>query len=409
MLISVGMVVTGSLNTITTKLADNTKAVGINGGKSRQFNHPFLQAWFMFVGELLCLLVFRLMVLRASRKSKKDRDAIDCAEPFSPLIFVLPACCDMTATSLMYLGLTMTDASVFQMLRGSVIIFTGIFSIIWLKRKLYLFHWIGMSAVLIGCVIVGLASVLNKPTNSSEARNPELGNTLIVVAQVVTAVQMVVEERYVSGKNIPALQAVGWEGFFGVTILGLLLIPMYYIPAVDGLSETESGGSHFEDALDGFNQISNSVQLLLCICGTITSIACFNYFGISVTKSMSAVHRMVLDSIRTIVIWGVSLFLGWEQFQWMQMSGFCVLLFGTMVYNEILSLESLGVYYPDKEMQESLLPSKSAKKNRSASFSMLKNNVNPESKDGSHDGNKNSEIVADDWFSPKLSHYQTKA
>ena len=63
---------------------------------------------------------------------------------------------------------------------------------------------------------------------------------------------MVVEERYVSGKNIPALQAVGWEGVFGMTILGLLLIPMYYIPAVDGLSEMESGGSHFEDAIDGF-------------------------------------------------------------------------------------------------------------------------------------------------------------
>ena len=103
-----------------------------------------------------------------------------------------------------------------------------------------------------------------------------------------------------------------------MTILGLLLIPMYYIPAVDGLSEMESGGSHFEDAIDGFFQIKNSIQLLLCICGTISSIACFNYFGISVTKSMSAVHRMVLDSIRTIVIWCVSLFLGWETFEWMQ-------------------------------------------------------------------------------------------
>ena len=70
-------------------------------------------------------------------------------------------------------------------------------------------------------------------SNESEARNPGLGNTLIVVAQVVTAVQMVVEERYVSGKNIPALQAVGYEGF-GVIILGLLLVPMYF-PAVKGL------------------------------------------------------------------------------------------------------------------------------------------------------------------------------
>ena len=86
------------------------------------------------------------------------------------------------------------------------------------------------------------------------------------------------------------------------------------------------------------------------------------------------------------------------------MSGFCVLLFGTMVYNEILSLESLGIYYPEKDLQESLLPSKSMKKKRrtnkrSASFSMLE-----ETKygGGNDDGDQNNEIVADDWFSPKV-------
>lgn len=30
--------------------------------------------------------------------------------------------------------------------------------------------------------------------------------------QVITAAQMVVEEKYVGGLDIPALQAVGWEG-----------------------------------------------------------------------------------------------------------------------------------------------------------------------------------------------------
>jgi hypothetical protein len=34
----------------------------------------------------------------------------------------------------------------------------------------------------------------------------------------------------VAGLDIPALQAVGWEGTFGFSILGLLLVPMYFIP-----------------------------------------------------------------------------------------------------------------------------------------------------------------------------------
>ena len=55
----------------------------------------------------------------------------------------------------MYVGLNWTYASVFQMLRGAVIIFTGILSVIFLKRKLFLFHWVGMVVVLMGLALVG--------------------------------------------------------------------------------------------------------------------------------------------------------------------------------------------------------------------------------------------------------------
>ena len=44
---------------------------------------------------------------------------------FFSQIFLPPALCDMTATSVQYIGLTLTYASSFQMLRGAVIIFTG--------------------------------------------------------------------------------------------------------------------------------------------------------------------------------------------------------------------------------------------------------------------------------------------
>lgn len=37
---------------------------------------------------------------------------------------------------------------------------------------------------------------------------------LIIIAQIIQAIQMVVEEKFVSGQNIPPLQAVGWEGTY---------------------------------------------------------------------------------------------------------------------------------------------------------------------------------------------------
>lgn len=52
------------------------------------------------------------------------------------------------------------------------------------------------------------------------------------MAQIITATQMIVEEKYVSGRNVSPLQAVGWEGIFGFSVLSLLLIPMYFIKGI---------------------------------------------------------------------------------------------------------------------------------------------------------------------------------
>ena len=70
--------------------------------------------------------------------------------------------------------------------------------------------------------------------------------------------------------------------------------------------------------------------------GTTFSIAFFNFAGISVTKELSATTRMVLDSVRTLVIWGVSLAIGWQPFQALQLLGFAVLITGMCVYNDVV-------------------------------------------------------------------------
>jgi len=296
----------------------------------------------MFFGEFMCILVFKYAVWSAVRSNKRSPDE---SKPFSPVIFLLPACCDMAGTSLMYIGLTLTDASVFQMLRGSVVIFTGILSVVFLKRKLYAFQWASMLLVLIGTAIVGYASVAGDHSKSAVAKNPVLGDILIIVAQVVTAVQMVVEEKFVGGYNVSALQAVGYEGCWGTMILSTALIGLYFIPSEAGVL-----GS-FESTPDAISQVGSSGALLLAILLNMTSIAFFNYFGIAVTKAMSASHRMVLDTLRTIVIWVFSISYGWEkEFKPLQLVGFVVLIFGTMLYNEIIKIRSLFEYKSDTEM-----------------------------------------------------------
>ncbi|XP_003378025.1 hypothetical protein Tsp_02190 [Trichinella spiralis] len=249
------MVITGTLNTLAAKWADMMYGLG------RPFNHPFFQALLMFVGEFACLPAFFLIEhcwkrtkFSRSFEVTSDNDKLVDRQKFNFLIFLPATLCDMTATSIMYIGLTMTNASSFQMLRGATVIFTGIFSVAFLGMTLAVFKWIGMFLVLCGLIVVGVSDMMFSST-SAEISDPNRmisGDLLIVIAQIVIALQMVYEQKFISKYNVAPMLAVGLEGL-------------------------------------------------------IVSIAFFNFAGISVTKEMNATTRMVLDSVRVFFIWGVSL------------------------------------------------------------------------------------------------------
>ncbi|KAK8732160.1 hypothetical protein OTU49_007215, partial [Cherax quadricarinatus] len=187
--------------------------------------------------------------------------------------------------------------------------------------------------VLAGLVVVGLSDFLSSSEDTSDINGIITGDLLIVMAQIISATQMVVEERLLTKYNVPPLLAVGWEGVFGFLTLTVFLVPMYFIPA-GKFSGNQRGV--LEDAVDAFIQLANSGVLVAAIVLNIVSIAFFNFAGVSMTKEISATTRMVLDSVRTLVIWLVSLALRWQEFQYLQPIGFAVLVVGMMLYNDVV-------------------------------------------------------------------------
>jgi len=369
------MIIFGTFNTLSVKWADKMESKA-SDGTIQPFNHPFLQACGMFLGEMLCMIAFWVSKYMAKRRPQQPFPPIDdSAAPrkFNPFIFLPPALCDMTATSIQYIGLTLTYASSFQMFRGAVIIFTGIFSQIFLGRKMQWYKWMGIFLVISGLVTVGVNDVISsggsknttEPTDNHNLEDgrfwtpPEsvlrmygaegngtksdtdiiLGDALIFCSQIIVATQMVLEEKFISKYNVPALQAVGWEGTFGFTTLAILLIPFSFIYV--GPKFGNNPRHMLEDPYDGIVQLSNNPYLALAFCGTIISIAFFNFAGISVTKELSATTRMVLDSVRTISIWMFSIAVGWQTFSPLQLLGFAILLSGMCFYNDILILPGI--------------------------------------------------------------------
>jgi hypothetical protein len=135
-----------------------------------------------------------------------------------------------------------------------------------------------------------------------------MGDCLIIGSQILVSIQMVFEEKYTKKYQIPVLHAVGLEGIFGLLVMSTLLIPMYFINVGEKFGKNPR--HVLEDALDGFYQLGHNGLLLATYIATFTSIAIYYYVGMSITKEANATTRVVLDSIRILIIWGIAIAAG---------------------------------------------------------------------------------------------------
>ncbi|XP_074658914.1 solute carrier family 35 member F6-like [Tubulanus polymorphus] len=363
-LLAVGMLVTGSINTISKKAQNDVNVAGYynasanNTATPHDFHHPWFQTIIMFMGEFLCLIGFAY-----HRKKQRDEWQKELQERFEngedipdppdqgrvcQLILAIPTICDLIGTSVAGIGLIYVNGSVWQMLRGSMIVFAGIFSRIFLKRKLKFIHWSGIFIVCCGLVLVGISSVLEEKI-SDDAKNAIIGIVLIVCSQIVSAGQMIIEEMFLKKKNFHPLQVVGMEGTYGFLIMAFAVLPaMYFIPG-------SQLNNCYENSIDALYQIKNSPSLLIFCILYLLSIAFYNYFGLAVTKSLTAVHRTLIDACRTILVWIVDLVIYYafdknfgEEFNitygLLQIDGFFFLMIGTALYNELIDLSWLPCF-----------------------------------------------------------------
>lgn len=414
------MLLTGVCNTLLTKYQDNQCVRNCDDPdpkKRAHFEQPVIQTAQMFVGEMGCWVVVGLMALwrryvskdtgyEAVHASEADADAdadadaasIRSTEPLNPsgadgnnnitngssrgkpvpsdaalsgfrvLLLSLPAICDILGTTLMNAGLLLVAASIYQMTRGALVLFVGLFSVLFLKRRLHLFQWVSLVGVVLGVAVVGLAGAIwpdqqkkNKIPGGGDGDGAHadevgadallaiVGVLMIAGAQIFTATQFVLEEYLLERSTIDPIRVVGWEGIFGfsVTLLGMIVLHF-------AIGQTEHGKYGPFDMVEGWKQWTGNPQVLISSFLIMISIGGFNFFGLSVTRSVSATSRSTIDTCRTLFIWVVSLGLGWETFKWLQVAGFALLVYFTFLFNGIV--QPPFEFLRPKEPVEELLP-----------------------------------------------------
>ncbi|KAJ9496337.1 hypothetical protein LTR99_005528 [Exophiala xenobiotica] len=398
------MLLTGCANTILTKYQDQ-QCIRNCGDKNsvhrKYFEQPVIQTVQMFIGEMGSWLViagfwlYRYFIFSSreapllyrpvnTEDTEENEDAdndtvrptsrsasspalkplLPNADDRTPLtgwkvvLLGLPACCDIAGTTLMNVGLLFVAASIYQMTRGALVLFVGLFSVLFLKRKLYLYHWVSLLIVVLGVALVGLAGILysgdkNSPTSKDVAQDLHdalllardlvaqaadaevfravLGIFLIAFAQIFTATQFCLEEWILENYALEPLRVVAWEGLFGFIVTVVLQVILHFTVGI-----TKSGRYGYFDAEEGYRQILTNRAIGISSLAIMVSIGGFNFFGLSVTRSISATSRSIIDTCRTLFIWIVSLGLGWETFKWLQVVGFALLVYGTFMFNDLV-------------------------------------------------------------------------
>lgn len=347
-----GMLITGTINTLFTKIQFTQVSVGVQG-KPELFSKPWFSTWNMMFAMMLVGIVDQMV---KPRKGMKDAPLlIDEAPGASPdtsektsytkkvCLVAVPAAFDIVATALCAVGMLYIQASVWQMLRGSSIIFAAMLSVICLKRKLHAWNYLGLALCVVGVTVVGYANVLG---DTSSGRDPEdmiIGMSLVIAGQVVQAAQVVAEEFLMKSVDLPPLQIVGWEGFWGTLMMMVIVYPILWV-----MPGSDNG--HQEDPIDTWVMIKNSKPLAIVILTFMFSCATFNATGIAVTAMLSSIHRMMMDASRTLLIWAFGLFVHyyvdknspngevWTEYSWLQLVGFVILVTGQSIYGEVLKV-----------------------------------------------------------------------
>jgi len=276
----------------------------------------------------------------------KAESNVDNASKEIPLwmyfFLAIPAIFDLAATALCMMGLQYLDVSIYQMLRGSGIIFVALMKQYVLKDHLHKYHWVGVFWNVVSVVIVGGTAMLasggdGEGRNNSNTSQTFWGVCLLMAGAFVQAVQFVFEE-HVMTMDVPAppLLLIGMEGLWG-TILGIcVMYPLgYYLPGSDHGS--------YEDPFNTWAMFTHSKNIQIAFFIYFFAIFFYNLFAVLVTFKLSSVWHAILDNFRPITVWGTDLFIFyfisplfgevWTQWSYLQIFGMAVLLYGTAIYN----------------------------------------------------------------------------
>ena len=358
-----GMLFFGTCTVVVQKFMFEQYSTGRNSNYHK-FEKPWWQTFIMFIGMLAALFVYysyeyvhkklkdKKQNLLKEEENSEDKTQKNTLKTF--FILAIPALCDLLSTGISNVALLWIQASVWNMLRGAMVVFSALFHALILKRKYFFHMWFGVGVVTVALGIVGAAAVCSTGVANEDASQGKvvLAVFLTIGSQLIRAAQVVLEDYLLHDVNSSPFWMVGIEGFWGCMITLAVAMPIVQFAA----SGTEEGNGIHEDIVDTLYMLGNNPILIILSIVYILVILFFNTSAMLVTNITNAVMRTIIESMRTLCIWIVQLIIyyslegkeygnhhpsigeTWSDWSFMQLGGFLLLFTGMLIYNSIWKL-----------------------------------------------------------------------
>lgn len=305
-------------------------------GKTK-WNRPFFNSALLFFGMSFTLIPFFWFRFGKPGVTELNFQVV--------LNMLVPSILEFIGQVLFMIGSLYIPMALSLALKGSRVVFSAFLLVMFLKRKLFSFHWTGVTLTIVGLAVASTKHVLRPKGNSKTVGEVLTGISLVLAGEFIRSFRTVLEEKLMKKLRYDALMVVGLQGIMAL---------MVTIPALCVVNAiTGSSGKPLEDFSVTMSQFSYT-PLIYCLAATFpVTVPGLFISGAYVTKLMSAVHNALTTMITLGVVWGLTVIINkidpsrGAPIEWLsivELSGYSIVLMASLIYDAIIRLPNF--YYP---------------------------------------------------------------
>jgi len=233
---------------------------------------------------------------------------------------------DVCAEILIILGLSLTHASVTEMLKTTMVVFVGLLSLYFFPGFIINWkQWCASFIMLCGSLLVILQSYLTGATDADTV-SETLGAFLVIAAQLFYGLEFVVEEKLIDHSKIKGLHVNKAVLVFALGVLSMTGACILQLP-------WQAITSDFQSLPDEIKQYFEYRSLWLSGIGISIAVMGFDLAGLGISEVMGSDRRAIsVAAFQVAIVWSISIGVGWEDFSWLSLAGFLMILGSGVVY-----------------------------------------------------------------------------